>query len=195
MNDIETMRKVNNIFLEGILNRSLDLFEGTELINTSFDLFNPEYMYESEELDDEEKAKKEKAKETKKKIIKTIAIITSLLAALIFIEKIYKSNKPKNDKADVSINDIKKLRNELNNNKKELKRIFDTPDNQLTESDNNKCKELINNISNLKLDINNKVQQAKKAAGKNDSHLVFSFGNMSKKLDEHGEKYYNKFLK
>ena len=137
MNDIEKMKKINDIFLEGIMNDTLDVYEGTELIYESNELFNPEYMCESEELDDDEYddldgEDKEETKKTRKKIIIAIAAgtaaLTSITALIVFYKKSGDHSKVKEcEKKKTLITEcvdkLKKLKHKLKFTKDDLQRI------------------------------------------------------------------------
>ena len=198
MNDIEIMKKVNDIFLEGIMNDTIDVYEGAELINTSIELFSPEYMYESEELDDDEKAKKEKAKKMKKKMIKAIAIITSCLAALVVIEKIYKSKKEekqqkikRENEYKNEFNKIKEMRNKLHDYQKQCKYLLNIPYGEITYDDINNAQKYVDVLTLMEVKIKHQLNKCRSMKGKNrkdygeDSTLYRNYkGKINNKIDE-----------
>lgn len=118
MDNIEIMNKLNNIFIEASANDIIDVFEANEYINTSIDLFSPDYICEAEESDmtDEEKEAKERAKKTRKKIIKLLAVCTACLTAIgaIRIYSNHKIQKELKERKQYVLNIKKELRKYLN---------------------------------------------------------------------------------
>lgn len=173
MDNIEIMNKINNIFLEGIINDTLDIYEATQLINDSIEVFNPKYICEAEGfyMTDEEKAAKERAKKTKKKIIIAIAIGTALLTTITGLIIFYK--KKGNSK---SVKELEKTKTEVKNNINELNKIKNKP--SISKEEESKANNIINNINNTK----SQVKKAEKSY--NDDIIKFS-----KYVDQSSDEY------